>query len=74
MLSIGTDEAVQMLQAGWTVRYCAALDAIEWRSPDGMSGSELHSESLDKPPLAAVRMARRAGQISDRARVRPGPR
>ena len=69
MLSIATDEAVQMLEAGWTARYCAATDAIEWRSPNGMSGHANHCESLDCPPEMAVEEARRLGHIKDRCRV-----
>jgi len=69
MLSTRTDEAVQMLQAGWTVRYAKVRDVIEWRSPRGISGSDYISESLDSPPDAAVHDARYAGDIVERPRV-----
>jgi len=69
VISIATDDAVHMLESGWTVRYCPATDSIEWRSPDGISGSGFHSQSLDSPPIAALAMARQAGQLRDRPRV-----
>jgi hypothetical protein len=65
MMTISTCEAVQMLEAGWTVKYCKAMDSIEWRSPDGMSGYSFHSESLDRPPELAVEEARRRGDVKD---------
>ncbi len=68
-MTTATDDAVQMLQAGWTVRYLEGYDAIEWRSPDGISGSEFRSESLDNPPLQAVQRARDHGHIQIRYRV-----
>lgn len=71
MLSIAVDDAVQMLAAGWTVRYCEAMDAIEWRSPDGMSGSCDHSTSLDCPPITAVNYALKRGDIVYRPRGVP---
>lgn len=67
-MTIATDQAVQMLQAGWTVRYRES-DEIEWRSPDGMSGSEWRSQSLDDPPMEAVKCAEHRGDIVDRPRV-----
>lgn len=69
MLSIATDEALQMLGAGWTVKRWALYDTIEWRSPDGISGTDFQSESLDCPPLEAVEYARKRGDIVDRPRV-----
>lgn len=69
MMSIATDEAVQMLQAGWQVRYCKATDSIEWRSPDGFGCSEWQSVSLDSPPEGAVWLARKRKQIIERPRV-----
>lgn len=74
MMTIATDEAVQMLQAGWTVKYHSSPveefnDKIRWRSPDGLSGSGFHSDSLDDPPKEAVALARRRGDIVDRPRV-----
>jgi len=71
MLSIATDEAVQMLEAGWIVRIIRNLDVIEWRSPRAISGSAYHSLSLDRPPVAAVEDARKHGEIQDHPR-RPG--
>lgn len=68
-MTYGTDEALQLLAAGWTVRYCEAFDSVEWRSPDGISGSGYHSSSLDQPPPAVLVKARRAGQIIDRPRT-----
>lgn len=62
-LTIRQHEALQMLNAGWTVRYSEAMDDIEWRSPRGISGSEFHSSSLDKPPEAAVADAFQNGDI-----------
>lgn len=53
-LTIRHHEALQMLNAGWTVRYSEAMDDIEWRSPRGIGGSNYHSNSLDQPPFAAV--------------------
>lgn len=67
-MTIATDEAVQMLMAGWRVEYYAPLDAIIWHAPDGRSGHG-HSESLDSPPIMAVEEARRRGDIVDRPRV-----
>lgn len=72
MLSIATDESVQMLQSGWTVRYWDLYDTIQWRSPDGVSGTDYCSESMDKPPAAAVIHARNRGDIIDRPRTYPG--
>lgn len=69
MMSVATDEAVQMLQAGWTVRYCALSDSIEWRAPDGLSSHEWHGNSLDNPPGVAVLYAKRKGHIVDRPRT-----
>lgn len=71
MLSISTDQALQMIQAGWIVEYSPRLDAIRWESPEGISGDDMISESLDDPPPAAVRRAKSRGQIIDRPR---GPR
>ncbi len=68
-LSIATDEAIQMIEKGWTVRYLPTGDEIEWRSPRGISGSDYRSCSLDCPPLAAVEDARRHNDIVDRSRV-----
>ncbi len=70
MLSIAQDDAVQMLQAGWTVRYFEAEDCIQWRSPDGCSGSDYLSESLDRPPIPAVQRAKKEGHIIHRPRGR----
>jgi hypothetical protein len=68
-MSVGTDDAVQMLEAGWTVRRIEFSDDIEWRSPEGISGSDFRSESLDRPPLAAVEKAKVLGQLVPRDRV-----
>lgn len=70
MLSIATDEAVQMLEAGWRVEYYPPLDAIIWHSPGGDGHG--YSRSLDDPPETAVNEARRRGDVGDRPRV-PGP-
>lgn len=67
-ISIATDEALQMLAAGWTVRYMKATDDIEWRSPSGISRDTYRSESLDRPPLEAIETARIRGDIQDRLR------
>lgn len=75
MISIATDDALQMLDAGWTVRHVESEDVIEWRSPGGLSGSEFRSESLDRPPFAAVRMAKSLGHVVHRERMAsPAPR
>lgn len=71
MLSIATDEAIQMLENGWVVYRDRALDAVGWRSPRGLSGSDYVSESLDVPPITAVRDARLHGEIEDRPRTIP---
>lgn len=68
-MTISTDEAVQMLQAGWTVRYFAKGDCIEWRSPSGLSGSDYLSESLDRPPKVAVQRAIERGELVPRDRT-----
>lgn len=68
-MTIATDEAVQMLEAGWTVRYIASCDVIRWRSPDGFSTDSYVSTSLDKPPVQAVKLARKKGHIVDRMRA-----
>ena len=72
MISIATDEAVQMLEAGWTVHYSKGFDAIMWRTPWGVAGPEYLSDSLDNPPKAALRDARQAGHIIHRPRI-PSP-
>jgi len=70
MLSIATDEAVQMLEAGWTVRYYAPLDTIEWKAPACLGGWVEHGcDSLDHPPEMAVAEARRLGHITERPRT-----
>lgn len=69
MMTINTDTALQMLQAGWTVRYFERTDQIEWRSPCGRSGHDFYSNSLDNPPDAAVAMAKQQGDIVYRPRV-----
>lgn len=68
-MSVATDDAVQMLEAGWTVRIIKSSDDIEWRSPEGISSSEYRSESLDRPPFAAVEKAKELGQLVPRDRV-----
>lgn len=66
--TIRTREAIQMLQAGWTVRYRVDGDYIEWRSPDGIFGDPWCSESLDSPPVVCIELARSLGQIVDSPR------
>lgn len=66
MLSKWQFEAVQMLQAGWTVRHFEPDDCIAWMSPNGLSGSDYMSVSIDIPPSKAVADARMAGHIVDR--------
>lgn len=78
MLTIATDDALQLLAAGWTVRRveCSQRfkgDAIEWRDPNGCSGWDYHAEWLDKPPPEVVRIGRERGDIIDRPRVWGGP-
>lgn len=68
-MSINTDNAVQMLQAGWNVAYCAASDSIIWTAPDGFKSHEWLSNSLDRPPGVAVLYAKKRGHIKDRPRV-----
>ncbi len=68
MLSVAVDEAVQMLQAGWTVRYNQHADVIEWFSPGGQHDHIWWSESLDSPPRSAIQLARKAGHIKERPR------
>jgi hypothetical protein len=63
MLSLSVREALQMLDAGWTVRYDPGLDAVHWRSPDGMAGA--CSQSLDDPPDVLVRLALDRGDIHE---------
>lgn len=71
-MTTATDDAVQMLQNGWTVRYKEDTDDIEWRSPEGISGCDYHSDSLDSPPPVAVDRALSNGQIIPRPRVASG--
>ncbi len=59
MMTSGTCNAVRMLMNGWTVKYLPAYDAIEWRSPFGVSGDTWRSSSLDDPPCEAVEEALR---------------
>lgn len=73
MLSISQDKAVQMLESGWTVKYSRLHDAIQWRSPSGISGSEFLSASLDHPPTEAVEHAKINHHIVDRPRA-PKPK
>ena len=68
-MTVATDDAAQMLEAGWTVRRIESSDDIEWRSPEGISGSDFRSKSLDRPPLAAVKRAKELGQLVPRDRV-----
>lgn len=68
-MTVATDDAVQMLQAGWTVKYREQGDCIEWRSPGGLSGSAYRSESLDRPPKAAVELAINRGDLVPRDRT-----
>ena len=69
MISIATDEAVQMISNGWGVRYNEDRDQIEWQSSAG--AGPWYSESLDDPPLAAVAHARDIGDVEDRPRRCP---
>lgn len=69
MMTIACDEAVQMLEAGWTVHYVSSQDAICWRSPEGISCDGFYSSSLDDPPRGAVEVARKKGHVVDRMRA-----
>lgn len=68
-MTTATDDAVQMLQAGWTVRYIEGDDCIEWSDPKGFSEPSYRSESLDKPPALAVQRAAANGDIVTRFRT-----
>lgn len=61
-ISIATDEAAQMLKAGWTIEHHGPIDKIFWRRPDGVSGSDYMSDDL-YPPAHAVSEAIRLGHI-----------
>ncbi len=67
-MTIATDDAVQMLMAGWQVEYCELKDYIKWKSPSGISCVDWHSSSLDRPPKDAVNEALYSGDIKTRLR------
>jgi len=69
MISISTDEALQLLANGWTVRAISNRNKIEWRSPQGLSEADYQSESLDCPPQAVLTVARQLNQIVDYPRT-----
>lgn len=67
-ISYKTDEALQMLVAGWKVRFTTDLEFIQWRSPDGVSGDSWKSESLDNAPWPALEYALKIGHVIHRDR------
>lgn len=58
-----SQRSVNLLSAGWTVRWLDRDVPIEWRSPRGASGSDYRSHSLDIPPAAVLADARVHGDL-----------
>lgn len=67
-MTLQTIMAVRLLNLGWTVEYAEHFDLIRWRSPQGISGSDFFTTSLDGPPMEVVRMA--AKELKDIHRVK----
>ncbi|KKM60812.1 hypothetical protein LCGC14_1538040 [marine sediment metagenome] len=60
LISDATVEWIEaLIERGWAVRYVRQIKRFAWRSPEGISGDEYQSDSLETFPRAVCERIRK---------------